>query len=113
VLLNDDGALSDLKKITTQAESPKDVQIAKIEDDLQDERDSRKEERFAWALAVIVLVDMLAFKDLSSAGDFGIIFLELILILFLGRIFGIDAIYTIIQNALDAVSKFSRGKGGE
>lgn len=102
---------NDLEKILLPTESKKDTQIAKIEDDLQAERNARNNERFVVSIVAIILVDMIAFPHISWGPCFLLGFFELILIIVLAEICGFDSIYTIIRNATDALSKL--GPGGK
>ena len=102
---------TDLNKIGSAPASPKDQQIAKIENDLQGEKDSRKEERFVWVTVVIILVDMIAFRGLDFGQMSMIVVLELIMLVVFARMCGIDDILVIMDRVFSWVSDFrSKGK---
>lgn len=102
---------NDLTKITREIESPKDLQIAKIEDDLQGERDSRNRERFYWVFGIIVLLDVIAFRDMSAIGTVFVFVLEIVFLTVMGRNCGFHDIYTLTQNLLDRLNvKFTPPK---
>ncbi|QQS10749.1 MAG: hypothetical protein IPK81_13980 [Rhodospirillales bacterium] len=100
----------DLEQITTQEESARDTQVARLENDLQKEKDSRKSERFVWALVVIITVDLASLKDAGWAMCLVVLIFEFILVLVLGKVWGFDEIYTILQNAIDAANRLRNGQ---
>ena len=93
----------DLDKITTPEESAKDRQIASLESQLQDEKDGRKGERFVFCLALVIAFDAAALKDISWLGWIAVLFMELLIVLVLGRMCGIDDVALHISNAGDAI----------
>jgi hypothetical protein len=104
---------NDLQKITKEEELAKDVQIAKIEGDLQTERDYLNLERFIWIFVTIVLLDFIGFRDLSWFATFIIFILELIFVIIIGTMSGFHQIYTIVQNVLDLISRSKIGGAGQ
>lgn len=58
---------NDLTKIAGEIETPKDTQIAKVENDLQAEKEGRKEERFYWVFGIILIADAFIFPNASNA----------------------------------------------
>jgi hypothetical protein len=101
---------NDLEKILLPEESKKDSQIAKIEDDLQAIKDSRNNERFAYAIVVTILADMVAFPHIAWGPALFIGFFEIILIIVLAEMCGFDRIYTVLTNAADIISKLRKGE---
>lgn len=99
----------DLTKLTHETVATKDIQVERIEESLQGERQGRNRERFVGLLIIIILLDMLGFQQTSWFGDTIILLLELIVILVAAELCGIDGIYPIIQNAIDYVRKLPPG----
>jgi hypothetical protein len=102
----------DLEKILTPRESKVDDQVAKLENDLQDAKDSRHTERFVWSFLTILLIDMIAFPHIAWGPALFLGFMELILLTILAKMSGIDEIYTILQNGIDAMKQMPWVKGG-
>lgn len=100
----------DLDKIVSEPETIKDEQIAKIEGDLQSEKDDRKQERFIWVFALILIADFYVFRDISPWFSPVVLVLELIFLILLGNFCGVDQVYTVTQNAIDAVVKLRMGR---
>lgn len=92
---------TDLSKITTEEATHKDTQIAKLENDLQKEKDSRKEERFYWIFAIIAIFDILVLPNASNnAGVFAIIIIELVFLISLAACSGLENISILLSNIL-------------
>jgi len=65
---------------------PEDRQIARLQDELENEKAARREERFATVLVVIILIDIHVFSSMATwGGPVAILVLELFLLLLLGR----------------------------
>lgn len=103
----------DLQKILHTAEvTSSDKQVAKIESDLQKEKDDRRTERFFFAFMGLILLDSLIFAPMSWAGIFGMVILELLFIILFGSWCGIDQVYHVTINILDRLAAI-RGKKTE
>lgn len=96
----------DLRKILSTRETTKDEQIAKIEGDLQSERDSRKQERFIWVFAIMIIFDAYFFRELSFTACIVMMVFELIFLIIIGQFWGVNEVYIVTRNVLDAVGKF-------
>ena len=109
---NTESASADLERVAAAPESVKDGKIAALEDDLQNEKESRLQERFLWSLAVIILVDIIGFPNLGWGS--GVVFvLEIVFILVMGRMCSVNGVYTFLQNAMDLANRWQRrGPGG-
>lgn len=73
------------------------------------EQDRRKEERFIWALSVMILLDVIVLPTMGWYSAWIIIF-QLIFLFVFGRMCGVDDIYVQTQRAIDT---FSRRKSRE
>lgn len=71
---NTEPSPSDLEQLEANSPDTGDLQIARLEDNLQWERDSRKQERLYWAFGVVVVFDAFIASHLS-AGATAFIFL--------------------------------------
>lgn len=104
---------NDLDKILLPEESKKDTQIAKLEGDLQAEKESRNNERFCVAIVGVILLDMIAFPHIVWGPAIFLGFLQIILITVLAELCGFDKIYTVLTNSADILSKLRKGTGDE
>lgn len=96
----------DLQAITAEEETPKDTQIAKIEGDLEREKDARKEERFYWIFGGILLVDYFVFPNASSiTGIICLTLLQLVLLITLAAWCGLDHVSVLLHDVLTRVMK--------
>jgi hypothetical protein len=65
--------------------------IAKLQDDLDQERDERKEERFHWICVAAFLLDIVAYGALDSFWPFLVLFMfQLIVLVGIARRLGVD-----------------------
>jgi len=94
----------DLEKLSQPLATIKDSQIAKLESDLQTERETRKLERFAWVLGCLTLLDTLAFQHMGFVPCTFVFVLTIVLMVVLGRICGCSDIHIILQGAIDGVA---------
>ena len=82
-------------------------EIAKLEDDLQNERNSRKEERLYWILSLVIAVDMAVFPWLEAGQTVMVFLLELILLVPVAKHLGVDwvveALNTLFSKMLDKI----------
>src|SRR4051812_21818516 len=84
--------------------TPKDEALAALESDLQQEKDSRMEERFLWVVAVAILVDVIWFRD-SPNPTFPIVVLvlELIALTILARRWGVEEVSSLVERIIHSV----------
>jgi len=83
---------------------------ARLADELEAERDKRKEERFVWITVVVILVDVLWFKDSPNpVVPIVVLVFQLILLVILARRLGIDDVVELIDRLLHAVGTKSGG----
>lgn len=91
----------DFLKLIAGKSTHKDLQIAKIENDLQKEKDSRKEERFYWIFGMLFIIDVFTLPNAtSSMGVTVMILFELIFLICLAAWSGLDKISIILSNIL-------------
>ncbi len=87
----------DVKNVTGLSEA-----LEAVQKELVYEKDARKEERFLWLVAVILLFDIFQFKDMETwSGPFIVGFIEVIVITALGRKWGMDLIWTLTERIID------------
>lgn len=76
-----------------------DSQVAALEQDLEKLKDSFREERFCWALAILILLDVIFFTRIDGGwgAPITILFLEVILLLVLARKWGVEDLTDVID----------------
>lgn len=73
-----------------------------IQQELEKERDARKEERFIWLCAVLLLFDIFAFKEMETwSGPIIIGVVQIVFIVAIGRKWGMDHIWTLTERLVD------------
>lgn len=91
--------------------SATDKVAAKLESDLQSERDTRKEERFFWILGLVIIGNVPIFNALESAWALLPTFLlELVLLIGLADWLGVDRVKVLLEKLY---SKFSSEQSPE
>ena len=68
-----------------------------LERALESEKDSRREERFYWILALIVVFDVASFQHLSWAHSVLVFLLEIIGIIGLAKGLGVDVVVVLLE----------------
>ena len=97
---------NDVSKISNQKQTVKDQQIAELQNDLEYEKDQRKEERFAWVIVSVILVDILLLGPMTNpVTPIGIFVLELIALLIFARRSGIDYVAVLLDKLIGSVTK--------
>jgi hypothetical protein len=91
---------------------PKDAALEILQKELDRQKEGRKEERFYWVCALCVIVDILMFREMQTwASPVCISVIELLILISLGRRWGVDHIYTLTEKFLDKWDgSFSRKK---
>lgn len=80
--------------------------------ELEDERDSRREERFYWIAAIMVIVDLWIFPQMETwSAPISIAFIQFLILLSLGNYLGADIIYTLTQRVIDKWNGAFKGNG--
>ncbi|MGQ3016334.1 hypothetical protein [Phenylobacterium sp.] len=83
---------------------------ARLGEQLEAAQDGRKEERFVWITIVVILVDVMWFKDSPNPTlPVIVLVLQLILLIILARRMGIDDVVELIDRFLHAVG--NKGPG--
>lgn len=83
-------------------EESKDRLIASLQDLLLRETDKRSEERFAWFAALNIIGDLFVFPNLSTwSAPIAIAVIQILLLIVLGRKWGVDDIWTLTEKMLD------------
>jgi hypothetical protein len=81
----------------TSPSTKKDEAASELEQKLQSEKDSRKEERFFWIFDLTILLDIIAFKFLDNiALAVIILLLELIFLIGLAGWMGVDRVTLLL-----------------
>ncbi len=98
----------------TSAPSRKDEAICTLQQNLEEQIEKRKEERFYWVFGLLIGGDLLTFQYVNvwSAPLF-VFVLEVIALICLGRKWGVDHFYTITERYIDAfIEKWPNKKNG-
>ena len=96
---------SDMAKLGSSKETPKDQQIAALEDALQFEKDARLEERFLWVLAVCFIIDAALFINMQNiAAPLILFFIQLIFLGVVAVRLGIDHVAVWIDMAISKLT---------
>lgn len=73
-----------------------------LQADLDNEVDSRREERFIWLIALMVMFDAYTFQDMQTwAGPLSIGIIQLVILVALGRRWQMDHIWTLTEKLVD------------
>jgi hypothetical protein len=100
---------SDFTAIAENARPTKiDESAAALERLLQRETDQRREERFVWIFAVIMLLDVIAFERLSTPTIL-LFLLELIFLVFMAKWLGVEAVVLPLERLLDRATRWFPG----
>lgn len=106
----DDSETKKFQAIVDPEISRKDDQIAELQDQLSYERDARKEDRFAFILGLILLLNVVFFSIMPSfGGPLALLILELLVLIPLARRMGMEEVATILSRVLHRMS----GRGDE
>jgi len=84
----------------------RDNEIASLSEDLEKERDERKEERFVWIIALMILADLFMFQGMQTwGGPIAILVLQVIAIASLAHRLGNQEIVGIINKIVANVRR--------
>ncbi|WP_342069904.1 hypothetical protein [Yoonia algicola] len=97
--------------LPTSDPTRKDELIESLQNQLDDERDRRKEERFIWLVIVILMFDAFTFSNMQTwTGPIIIGLIQLIIVIVLGRRWQMDEIWTLTTKLIDKWDgKFGKG----
>lgn len=80
-------------------------QIAELQRDLEHERDARMEERFAFIVALVLLLDVVFFTVMPSfGGPLALLILELLILIPLAKRMGMQEIAKMLSRVLDRMA---------
>ena len=80
-------------------EKKKDKKIARLEKALSKAKDGRLEERFMWIIALMILLDLYFFTQLSSFESFLIFVFQLFLLIPLAKKLEVKEVMTVLDRA--------------
>ena len=96
---------SETEKLARKRETPEKAEIARLQDELERERDARLEERFLWIVGLLILFDTFFFRDMRSwGGPIAVLMLEISGLIVLGKKCDVDVVEMLIDRVLAAVS---------
>lgn len=101
-----DGGHSTNGVIFSVSVTKKDAEIDRLSNQLAEEKDARKEERFGWIVALVTVLNVVILGEMESLFAPIVIFvLELLALLVLARRSGIEYIELLISRAIGAVTR--------
>ena len=81
---------------------PRDELISSLQEQLIQSNDKRGEERFAWFASLNVIADLFVFPSLASwSAPISIAIIQILLLIVLGRKWGVDDIWTLTEKMID------------
>jgi hypothetical protein len=112
-LLNELPPSSSTSLLPDEKPSAKDEAIEALQRSLDAERDARKEERFILLVALVLVFDAFTFQQMQTwSGPLLIGFIQVLVIIALGRRWGIDYIWILTEKLIDKWDGRLKG-GGE
>lgn len=91
---------NDLDRLGREQASGKDVQIAELETELQTEKDRRRRDHYYWIFGAIVAINLFQFPAMQHGlAIFGILMLELIVLIVAGKALGMDDVVVLLNKA--------------
>lgn len=88
--------------LATSDVTKKDEQISDLQEQLAYEKDARNEDRFAFIVAVVLLLDVVFFTAMPSfGGPLALLILELLVLIPLAKRMGMQEIAEILSRVLD------------
>lgn len=91
-----------------------DRQILRLQNELEGERDARREDRFVFIVVLVLLLDVVFFSVMDSfGGPIALLTLELIVLIPLARRMGMDEIATIFDRVLSRLTDSARNGEGD
>lgn len=97
--------LADLQELIEAQPSKKDEQINQLQDQLTYERDARREERFVFIIALVLLLDVVFFSVIDTfAGPLALLALELMILIPLAKRMGMEELASIFYSVLSRIT---------
>jgi hypothetical protein len=95
----------DFGVITTPEPTPQEKQIEELQEQLAHERDARKEDRFVFIVAGVLLFDVVFFSLMPTfGGPIALLLLQLLILIPLARRMGMEEIARILSRVLDRMA---------
>lgn len=102
--LSEPSPASDLTRLEAEVDA-KDKQIEELQEDLNAERDARREDRFFFIFSVVILLDIVFFSVLDSiGGPISLLVLELVVFISLARRMGIEELQGVFSRVLGRIA---------
>ena len=95
-------AYKDAISSIAQSEKPShDKLLNKLQEELNNERDARREERFMWIVSLVILFDVVVFPIMSTfTGPLIIATFQILILLSIARRMGMQEIVKMMENIL-------------
>lgn len=79
--------------------------ISELQQSVEEEKDKRREERFLWICAILVIFDVDAFGDMQGwSGPIVLGIIQLLFLIVAGRYYGVDEIYTFTMRCFEKIN---------
>lgn len=89
---------------------PKDIQIEELQEQLTQERDARREDRFVFVFVCVLLLDVVFFTIMPTfGGPLALLVLELLILVPLAKRLGMEEIAQLLSRVLDRIAGKSSG----
>jgi hypothetical protein len=93
---------AEIEKSAGQNDQGSSAAIASLEEKLSEEKQSRKEDRFCFAVIIIILLDVIFFRDFNNWGPPIVIgILEIVLIWVAARKYGVEDFTNLFDKWVD------------
>lgn len=94
-----------VSSLTEADQSPRDDLIQQLQEELTQERDKRKEDRFVGIVLIILLFDIVFFTVMPTfGGPLAVLVLQLLILIPLARRMGMEGIALMIDRVLDRMA---------
>jgi hypothetical protein len=106
----DNGDRSEFEELIAEEPTKRDQQINELQEELAEERDARREDRFVFIVVTILLFDIMIFAVMPTFGaPLAILILELLILIPLARRLGAEEIAKTLDRVLGRISDRSGG----
>lgn len=96
---------TDFSRAVADADEGEAKSIARLEKNITELEDKRKEERFLWIIVILIVMDVSVFPHMESwGGPVSILTLEIIALLIIARHCGIEEVHQLIDKIINAKS---------
>jgi hypothetical protein len=100
----------DIATLLPESPTAKDAQLQELQEELTNERDARREDRFVFIVVIVLLLDVVFFTVMPSfGGPLALLVLELLILIPLAQRMGMEEIAAILDRVLRRVADKASG----